>query len=402
MSGPLDGIRVLDASRLMPFSYTTHLLAESGAEVVKLEQPGGEYGRDMQDVFRLFNRGKRSLTLDLRTDEGREIALRLVEGFDVFVESFRPGFLDELGLGFEVMRERHPDLVYCSATGFGATGPYSHSAGHDLNYAALAGLLTPSGGAPVVAPVPYIDMAAGLSAAFAISSALVGARATGRAIHLDVAMSDIALSFNGLAVAATVRKITDPEGTEPEGMASEGMTPSAGPLAGYPWPALMRAECPCYGTYQTLDGRHVSLANVEPKFWAAFLDLVERSDLTGLRFATGAEGRAARDEIAAVIKSRSLAEWDTLFAQNDVCYAPVLTAAEAYRHPQFRSRAIVPADPPGTADGEPRLGLPMVLSEPCACTRSEVPAAGEANAELLGALGYSPDRQRELAADGVT
>lgn len=351
----------------MPFSYTTYLLVEAGAEVVKLEQPGGEYGRAMVGVFEMFNRGKRSVTVDLRNDRGREIALRLVESFDVFMESFRPGYLDRLGLGFNAMREHRADLVYCSATGFGATGPYSQRPGHDLNYSGLAGLLTPSGDSPIVAPVPYIDMAAGLAAAFAISTALVGAKSTGRADHIDLAMSDIALSFNGLALANTIGT-TEGRPVVPHG-----------PLSGYPWPELMLQQCPCYGVFETSDGRFISLANVEPKFWSAFLEVIGRPDFQEARFATGAYGRAVRAEISDVIGSRSLADWDETFLNADVCYAPVLTAAEAYRHPQFADRAVV-------AVGK---------------VTHDVPAVGEANAELFDALGISASEQQELAAAGV-
>jgi alpha-methylacyl-CoA racemase len=350
----------------MPFSYTTYLLVEAGAEVVKLEQPGGEYGRAMASVFELYNRGKRSVTLDLRTDRGRDIALRLVESFDVFVESFRPGYLDRLGLGFDAMLQHRADLVYCSATGFGATGAYSQRPGHDVNYAGLAGLLTPAGDPPIVAPVPYIDMAAGLAAAFSISTALVGVEATGAGNHIDVAMSDIALSFNGLAIAETV------------GASQRVAQVADSPLSGYPWPELMLQQCPCYGVFETSDGRYISLANVEPKFWSAFLKVIERPELEGARFATGPHARAVRAEIADVIVTRTLATWDEIFLRSDVCYAPVLTAAEAYRHPQFAGRPV------------PSIGA-----------SSDVPAVGEANAELLAGLGISVSEQQQLAAAGV-
>ena len=372
----------------MPFSYTTHLLLESGAEVVKLEQPGGEYGRAMVKVFELFNRGKRSVTLDLRDNRGRDIALRLVEHFDVFVESFRPGYLDSLGLGFDAMRKHRSDLVYCSATGFGATGPYSRRPGHDLNYSSIAGLLTPAGGAPIVAPVPYIDMAAGLAAAFAISAALIGAKTTGRGNHIDLAMSDVALSFNGLALAET------------SGASPELTQAPESPLAGYPWPELMLQQCPCYGVFETSDGRFISLANVEPKFWSSFLDVIGRADLEGARFATGAQARAVRAEISDVIRSRSFENWDEIFLNTDVCYAPVLTAAEAYSHPQFAGRPVV-ATRQRVAE-LPALGLPVALSETAAVESSDVPAVGEANAQMFGALGISASEQQELAAAGVT
>jgi alpha-methylacyl-CoA racemase len=361
----LDGVRVLDATRLMPFSYTTHLLHAAGAEVVKVEAPGGEYGRGMPRTFDLLNRGKRSVTLDFRTTEGQEALLGLVVDFDVFVESFRPGYLAGLGLGFDELAARRPGLVHCSATGWGETGEFRERAGHDVNYQALAGCLSPDGGRPVVAPVPYVDMGAGLSAAFAVAAALVATRAGGDAIHLDIGMSDLALSFNALALAETA--------------ASSNVNPEEGPLAGYPWPDLMLEQTPCYGTFVTQDGRFVSLANVEPKFWAAFLDCVDLPELGGLRFATGADGAAARARIAEVIAAKPLAHWDETFMAADVCYAPVLSAVEAYRHPHLRERL---SDRGGA--GAPSLGLPLRTTPPRpVATAERVPDPGEDDAMLL-------------------
>jgi crotonobetainyl-CoA:carnitine CoA-transferase CaiB-like acyl-CoA transferase len=363
----LDGVRVLDATRLMPFSYTTHLLHAAGAEVVKVEAPGGEVGRGMPRAFDLLNRGKRSITLDLRTAPGREALLGLVADFDVFVESFRPGYLDSLGLGFDDLVARRPGLVHCSATGWGETGPFRGRAGHDVNYQALAGCLSPDGGQPVVAPVPYIDMGAGLSAAFAVAAALVATRAGGDAIHLDVGMADLALSFNALALAETA------------GAAEMvGGDSAAGPLAGYPWPDLMLEQTPCYGTFATQDGRFLSLANVEPKFWSAFLACVDLPDLADARFATGPAGAAVRARIAEAIAAKPLAYWDATFMAADVCYAPVLTAAEAYAHPQLHDRAV-----DGAAMSTPRLGLPLRTSPPRPAAPAErVPAPGEDDAAL--------------------
>jgi crotonobetainyl-CoA:carnitine CoA-transferase CaiB-like acyl-CoA transferase len=384
----LDGVRVLDASRLMPFSYTTHLLVEAGAEVVKLESPGGEYGRSMPAIFALFNRGKRSITVDLRTDEGRTILLELVAQFDVFFESFRPGYLNGLGLGYGQLVANRPDLVYCSATGYGGTGPHARRAGHDLNYQALAGLLSPSGAVPIVAPVPYLDMAGGLAAAFAIMTALVGVRSTGRGCHLDVGMSDVAMSFNALAVAETVGRPTgSPAVTE-------------GPLASYPWPGLALGECPCYGVFLTSDDRYIALANVEPKFWSTFVEVIGREDLEDARFLTGAAGAAVRAEIADIIRTNTLDYWDVHFGGFDVCYAPVLSTAEAYLQEQFRGR-VIPDDGRSVAETGPRSSLPFVIGGRPPAGFGQVPEAGEANDSILAGLGYDDAERRRLTDAGV-
>jgi crotonobetainyl-CoA:carnitine CoA-transferase CaiB-like acyl-CoA transferase len=379
----LTGLRVLDLSRLMPFAYGTQLLVDAGASVTKLEAPGGEHGRGMPSAFDLTNRGKSSITLDLRLPQGRAIFLDLVSSFDAILESFRPGYMDGLGLGYDVVHGINPALVYCSGTGYGQSGPYAQRAGHDLNYAALTGLVSMPGVEPTVPLAPFIDMAVGWAAAFGLLGGMLQARLTGNGQHVDVSMADLAMSLNTLAIAET---------THPE--AGEG---AAGPLAGYPWPDLMAQKCPCYGLFKTLDDRLVALGNVEPKFWRTFLEVIDRPDLEGDRFATGAAGERARRQIETVIGSRPLAEWDSVFSNVDVCYAPVNHPETALRDPHLLSRETVKQLP----DGSWRVRSPVRYSDGDGTGESPAPAPGEANAEVYGHLGHDHAQLQKWREEGV-
>ena len=382
-AGPLAGVRVLDCSRLMPFSYGTQLLVEAGASVVKVEAPGGEYGRGMASAFDLTNRGKRSITLDLRSPHAKGVLGDLVGSFDALLESFRPGYMDGLGLGYAELRRVNPSLVYCSATGYGQDGPYAQRAGHDLNYAALAGLLSFPGSAPVVPLVPFIDMAVGWATAYGVLAGIVRARLTGEGQHIDVNMADLALSLNVLAVAESTSRRS---GAQPRG-----------PLTGYPWPALMAQGCPCYGVFRTRDDRFVALANVEPKFWRTFLAAIDRPDLEGDRFAMGEIGARVRGEVQGVIGSRPLAEWDAVFSTLDICYAPVNTPEEALRDPHFAGRGIARQ----LDDGSWHIGSPISFSAFGRGAPGPVPPPGEANDEVLRLLGRTAADVQRWRTEGV-
>lgn len=383
----LAGVRILDLSRLMPFSYATQLLVEAGAEVVKVEQPGGEYGRGMAAVFASCNRGKKSVTLDLRQAQGRELLLSLVPTAHVLLQTFRPGFLNSLGLGPEDVRANNPRLVYCSASGYGRSGPYAGRPGHDINYAALAGLLSPAGGPPVLAPVPYVDMASGLAVAYAMMMGLVGARTTGQGCVLDVGMSDVALSLNILSFAM--------DGND-GGLGANDSTP----LAGYPWPGLMRGECPCYGIYETADGEHLALGNVEPKFWRAFLGAIERPDLETLRFSTGAEGAAAIEAIQNVLSQHPLAWWLERFQDADICFAPVNSVEDVHRDRHVASREVLETATDGTYVRSP---VRQLARDTVNVTEGPlpIPAPGEHNAEILGEIGHDADDIKTWSQAGI-
>ena len=376
MSAPLEGLRLLDCSRLMPFGYATQLLVDAGAEVVKVEMPGGEYGRGMAHAFRITNRGKKSITLDLRRPRGAQLLLELAAGFDALLESFRPGFMAGLGLGYPELAAEHPRLVYCSATGYGQSGELAHRPGHDANYAALAGLLKLPGEPPQVPHLPYVDMVAGWAVALGLVIGILQATLTGRGRYVDVSMAEVALSLNSLAIAH-----------ETAGGPAEG----AGALAGYPWPDLMLQRTPSYGVFETADGEWIALANSEPKFWNAMLDEMGLRHLEALRFTSGEPGAQARAEITAAVASRTVAQWDRAFEGLEVCYQHVNTPADAVHEAQFRSRGAAQPAP----DGEWAISLPMLFSGHERPAPRQVPDPGAHNAEIYGELGYG---EADLAA----
>ena len=258
MTQPLSGIRILDLSRLIPGAYASQMLADFGAEVIKVEEPGsGDYGRFMPPYgaggmslfFTTINRNKRSITLNLKTEEGRAIFLRLVRDADVVLESFRPGVMERLGLGHERLREVQPGIIYCVISGYGQDGPYRLRAGHDLNYAGYAGLLHYNrgpNGEPAMPPTQLGDLAGGsFLAVVGILAAVVGRTQTGEGRKIDVSMTEGVMSLLPLVASAYL---------------NTGKAPRPGHSA-------LDGGLPCYNIYETKDGRHVTLAALEPKFW---------------------------------------------------------------------------------------------------------------------------------------
>src|SRR5215213_2284819 len=257
------------------------MLVALGAEVVKVETPGmGDYGRGMGPTFAASNGHKRSLTLDLRSADGREIFRRLADASACVVESFRPGVMTAAGLDFDALSRTNPALVYCSATGYGQTGPYRDLPGHDLNYLGLSGAVLADGTArPSLLPIPIVDMAAGPFMALAVVAALAEARATNVGQAIDLGLMDVAVSLNMMGLAYTHERPTG---------APETQVDSGSKLDGFPWPHILIGECPSYGDFETSDGRHVTLCNVEEKFWMTFLSVTGLDYGPDDRFATGA------------------------------------------------------------------------------------------------------------------
>jgi alpha-methylacyl-CoA racemase len=325
---PLVGVRVLDLSRLLPGPFCTLILSDLGASVDKLEDPHvGDYLRvfpplknGLSGRFNALNRDKRSLCIDLKKPEGRDALLRLVSHYDVVVESFRPGVMDRLGVGYSKLNEMNPKLVVCSISGYGQTGPMRERAGHDLNYVALAGVLGMAGrpdGAPPVPGVQLADIAGGaLWGAVGILAALLGARATGRGRHVDVSMCEGALAF----------LMPDFGNYDASGRA---------PVRGG---ELLNGGAACYGVYRTRDGRHLSVGALEPKFWHAFNVAIGRKpDVSEL---VAPDQERIRAEIQAVLETRTRDEWEAVFAGTDACVEPVLGADELERHPQHAARGV--------------------------------------------------------------
>jgi alpha-methylacyl-CoA racemase len=378
----LDGLRVLDLSRLLPGGFCSLLMADFGADVIKVEDTGmGDYVRyspplyDGADptaasaLFLALNRGKRSIRIDLKQDAGRDVLLRLVRDADVLLESFRPGVMDRLGVGYERLREENPRLVYCAITGYGQDGPYAARAGHDMNYLALAGLLGLTGepdGPPVQAAGQIADIGGGaLMAAFGILAALRERDRSGVGQLVDVSMTDGALSWLAMVAARYFADGRTPKRGEPE-------------LAG----GLI-----CYRPYRCADG-WVTLGALEPKFWRAWCEGVGRPDLVEQQFA--AVGSDVHGEVEAVFAERTRAEWRAFNDVHDCCLEPVLDLDDALESELVRAREmVIEVDQPGA--GTVRLlGAPVKLSRtPAEPTRAGGPAIGADTDAVLGEVGYA-------------
>jgi crotonobetainyl-CoA:carnitine CoA-transferase CaiB-like acyl-CoA transferase len=370
----LAGLRVLDLTRLLPGPFCTLMLADLGADVIKIEEPGGDPARyypplqgDTGSLFLLVNRNKRSLTLDLKTDEGRQRMLQLVERSDVLVESFRPGVMDRLGLSYAVLAERNPRLIYASLSGFGQAGPYRDRPAHDLNYLALAGVLgynVDAAGHPFPPAVQVADLGAGTFGAVAILAAVIARQQTGQGQAVDV-------SLYGSAVAWL-----------PTLIASLFATGTAVP----PGEPMLAGGLAQYDVYATADGRYVTLGALEPKFLANFLNAVGQPELIAL--AATAQGRhRLREALRGLFATRTLAEWTAALAGVETCFAPVNTLAEAVDDPQAQALGMFTSVEHPRLGSLPQLAPPFAFSATPAAIRRPPPDLGEHNAEILAELG---------------
>jgi alpha-methylacyl-CoA racemase len=408
VSLPLEGIRVLDLSRLLPGGFCSLLLADFGADVLKVEDTGmGDYIRwsppfyegandsAKSALFLSLNRNKRSIRLDLKHERGREALLRLVADYDVVLESFRPGVLDRLGVGYERMREVNPRIVYCAITGYGQAGPKRDASGHDMNYLGLVGLLGLTGeraggvgGGPIQSAGQIADIGGGaLMAAFGIMAALrerdgggagSGSPGSGEGQLVDVSMSDGALSWLAM-VAATYF--------------ADGRVPARGelPLAG----SLI-----CYRPYECADG-WVTLGALEPKFWQAWCRGVGREDLVERQFEH--PGSDAHAQVEEIFKRRTRAEWEAFAQEHDCCLEPMLALDEALSSQLVREREmVVELEQPGAERTVRQLGVPVKLGRtPGQHARLPGPALGEHTEAALLAAGYSEAEVAELLRCGA-
>jgi crotonobetainyl-CoA:carnitine CoA-transferase CaiB-like acyl-CoA transferase len=392
---PLAGIRVLDLSRLLPGPYATLVLADLGADVVKVEDTGmGDYlrllppavpGTRMGAAYVALNRGKRSIALDLKRPEGREAFLRLAAKADVVVESFRPGVMDRLGVGWGTLVARNPGIVLCSISGYGQSGPYRDRAGHDLNYAAIAGVLGLSGAGPGAAPHPLAvqlaDIAGGgLWSAIGILAALAGRAASGGAGRwLDVSMTDGAASFIGHELAvATVTGKAIARGAE-----------------------LLTGASPTYRVYETADGKFLSVGALEPKFWGTLCLAIERPDLAEHANAQGEERERVAAELGAVLKKRTRDAWVERLAGLDVCVEPVLASDEVAAHPVNAARGSFVDMEAGGAGDLRVLATPAARIAGVEPVRGGAPAQGEHTRAVLRAAGLEDAEIDSMLAVGA-
>lgn len=385
---PLDGVRVLDLSRLLPGPYATLVLADLGADVVKVEEPqGGDYVRWMPPLageqsgfFHALNRNKRSLRLDLRRPEGADALRRLARRFDVVVESFRPGVMDRLGVGYQALRAEQPRVILCSISGYGQDGPYRDRAGHDLDYCAVAGVLALNGPAerPLPLGVQVADVAGGSWPAVAgILAALVRRAAGGEGSHVDISMTDGALAMLTMQLgAAAARGAPLRRGGE-----------------------LLDGASAFYGVYQTRDGRFVALGALEPKFFQCFCEAAGRPELADRQFEE--DGRGLRAELEALFATRTRDEWAKLGAEHDACLAPVLEGEEPAGDAQLQARRMfLRVDTPWEGKAMASLRTPVrfagVEAEP-----RPAPRLGEHSKAVLAEGGFSEAEIASLEAAGV-
>jgi alpha-methylacyl-CoA racemase len=392
---PLSDIRVLDLTRLLPGGFCSLLLADLGAEVLKVEDTGaGDYVRWATPVyegaeesargalFLALNRNKRSIRLDLKQEQGREALLRLVRDHDVLIEGFRPGVLDRLGVGYDRLREENPALVYGAITGYGQTGPNTQRAGHDMNYLGLTGLLGLTGEPgrrPVQSAGQIADLGGGgLMAAFGVMAALHEARRTGEGQVVDVSMTDGALSWLAFEAA---RYFCD------------GEVPKRGEL-------MLAGRLVCYYPYEAADG-WVTCGALEPKFWQAFCHGVGRADLLDKQFEQ--PGSEAWKQIAEVFRSKTRDEWKAFNDEHDAMIEPVLALDEALDSDLVREREmVVELDQPGAEQQVRLLGPPVKFGRtPADPNRLPGPALGEHTEEVLRAAGYSDDEVAAMLASGA-
>jgi len=390
MPAPLEGITVLDFTRLLPGPFATQLLCNLGADVIKVEDPDiGDYMRAVpplvQDVsypFLMVNRGKKSLAVDLKEPEAREILHKLARRADIVVEQFRPGVMARLGADYDSLAMMNPKLVYCSFSGYGQTGPDKDLPGHDINFQAKAGILGVTGnrdGKPVIPGVPIADLASGFNAALAIVAALRTRDRTGHGELIDVSIFDTAV---GLMVLGLARFLAT--GEEPA-----------------PGETLLTGTFPFYALYETKDHRWLAVATVEPKFWKRLCELIDAPDLLDHQFANGAMRATVAETLAARFREKTLEEWEALFVTEGLPVNGVKHVSEVVRDPHVKARDLLPMV---DIEGMWKMQVtahPARHSESEIRTPTKVPRKGEHTEEILRSLGYSAKQVAALTKKGI-
>jgi crotonobetainyl-CoA:carnitine CoA-transferase CaiB-like acyl-CoA transferase len=390
MQGALSGLKVLDLSRLLPGPFCSMLMADLGADVIKVEAPeGGDYIRwwspqigGNSGFHIVLNRNKRSVTIDLKSPEGKEIFEKLVVGADVVLEGFRPGVMAKLGLDFASLERINPRLVYCAISGYGAEGSFARKAGHDINYLGLNGVLSYSGReAPTMSGAQIADLGGGgLLAAFSIMAALFAREKMGRGQFVDISMTDGAFAWNCLRFGKFI---------------ADGKVPAPGD-------DLLNHGFACYNIYQTKDGRYMSLGAIEPRFWKSFCRTAERPQWdTPDYFKPGDHQRKLTESLAEFFRKKSMAQWVEYFKDSDCCCEPVLNLGEAMEGDLMKGREMVVDLIHQSWGAYKQLGIAPKFSLTPGSLASHAPELGEHTRPILEELGYSLAEINDLKNSGI-
>ncbi len=388
----LRATRILDLSRLLPGPYATLLLADLGADVIKVEEPrvgdplrvtppfilAGRSGGVWSSRFALLNRNKKSVALNLKAAEGRDIFLRLVQQSDAVLEAFRPGVTERLGIDFPSLRSVNPRIVYCSLSGYGQTGPYRERVGHDLNYAGVAGLLSLTGREkPEIPGVPVADLAGGMFAALCLLAALQRRYHTGEGTYIDLAITDAVVSWLTIHFAELLatEKVPNPSET------------------------ILLGAYPCYAIYETADGQHLTVGALEEKFWRNLCTSLDRAQHIPYQF-DPQKRREILSDLSEIFKNKTRKGWLEFFAAREVPVAPVNDLAEALADEQIRHRRLVRSV---RVDGSAlqHIAFPALIQDPDESADRQPPRLGQHTAEVLFALGHPEDEIESLRARGI-
>ncbi|WLD65141.1 CaiB/BaiF CoA-transferase family protein [Pseudomonas fluorescens] len=389
MSGPLASLKVLDFSTLLPGPFASLMLADMGADVLRIESPTRmdllrvlpphDQGTSASHAY--LNRNKRSLALDLKQAEALEIVRELVKGYDIVLEQFRPGVMERLGLGYDALKAINPRLIYVSITGYGQTGPYKDRAGHDINYLALAGVASYTGrrdSGPLPLGIQLADVGGGsLHAVVGLLAAVIARQQSGVGQYLDVSMTDCSFSLNAMAGAGYLAC-----GVEPE------------------WESHVLNGGSFYDYYRSRDGRWMSVGSLEPAFMQRLCEALGRPELAaqGLK---PEQQPALKQALQVEFEKRSFEELCELFAGVDACVEPVLTLSEAVAHPQLKARALVSQVPRGDGSSQAQIACPLRFSEGLPAPRHIGAAVGAHSDDVLAELGFSAQRIADLRRSKV-
>lgn len=376
--GALTGIKVVDLSRLLPGPYCSMVLADHGARVIAVEDR-----RFIADGLFLdtVNRNKEHMSLNLKTDEGKSVLFRLIKDADIFIEGFRPGVVDRLGISYDIIAEKNPGIIYCSITGYGQTGPFKDKAGHDANYLALSGVLDLVGekdGLPCIPGVQIADITGSMNSVIGILMALYARNNTGRGQHIDISMTDCMLGM--MSIPLFFQQMMNMDLKKSDNMFSHRYA--------------------CYNTYETADGKYLTIGCVENRFWKKLCEHLDVPKFANLQY-DDEKRHEIIDIFRDIFKQKNIASWEKELTDLDVCCTPIATLKDVIESPLFKEREMVVKLHNKQGKEENVFGVPIKMSDTPGSIRTPAPDFGEHTESILGELGFSNAEIQNFGEKGV-